>query len=228
MYPILFKIGPITIYTYGVCVFLGVVAGYLVGGRLARKEGLDGDVFSNILFWALIWGFLGARVFYVLVEWRSLLDNPIEVIFSRSGFVFYGGVIFGLGYLYLTAKKQKINFLKLADILVVSLPLAHAFGRIGCFFYGCCYGSVLGIPVQLVSSGFLLLLFCLLLFLKKKAKFTGQITAYYLIFYGIFRFIIEFSRTDPRGQVLFLSTSQFISLILMVGGIFLFWKFKKR
>jgi phosphatidylglycerol:prolipoprotein diacylglycerol transferase len=160
----------------------------------------------------------------------------------RSGFVFYGGVICGIAALYLLSKKYKIKFALLADIIAIGVPLGHAFGRLGCFFYGCCYGrpseSFMGvlfppdspagylgakvIPTQLISSFFLFLLFFLLLAFRKRKKFDGQIVLVYLILYSIFRFIIEFFRGDPRGSILFLSTSQLISLILIAISIF-FW-----
>jgi phosphatidylglycerol:prolipoprotein diacylglycerol transferase len=128
----------------------------------------------------------------------------------------------------------------LIDVIAIGIPLGHAFGRLGCFFYGCCYGkptdSFIGvlfppdsaagylgvkvIPTQLISSFFLFVLFFILLFLRKKKRFDGQIALSYIILYSIFRFLIEFFRGDPRGTFLHLSTSQFISLILVVISAF--------
>ena len=240
MYPILFKLGPFTVYTYGFFIFLGILFGYMAIAKEAVKRGIDRNVFSTIIFWTVIFGFLGAKILYILIEFNYFLKEPLSMI--RSGFVFYGGVISGITALYFLARKQEIKFLKLADITVVGLTLAHAFGRLGCFFYGCCYGrptnSFIGvlfppdspagylgvklIPVQLISSFFLFLLFLVLLRLKQHKKFDGQITLYYIFLYSIFRFIIEFFRGDPRGMIFSLSTSQFISLILIVISIF-FW-----
>jgi len=245
MHPSLFKIGPITIYTYGFFVFLGVISGYLVAAREAKRCGIDKNIFSNIAFWTLIWSFLGAKLLYILVEFKYFLKNPLSVI--RSGFAFYGGIIAGAIALYLLTKKYKIKFMLFADIVAIAIPLGHALGRLGCFFYGCCYGkstsSFIGIlfppdspagylgvkviPTQLISSFFLFLLFFSLLALRKKKKFDGQIALYYIVFYSIFRFIIEFFRGDPRGMILFLSTSQFISLILIMVSIF-FWARPRR
>lgn len=245
MFPILFKIGPITIYTYGVFVFLGILSGYLFCLKEAKKENIESKVFADIIFWSILFGFIGARIFYILVEFEHFLKNPIAFIFSRAGFVFYGGVIFGLGTFYLLTKKHKLNFLRLADIVALSIPLGHSLGRLGCFFYGCCYGKpttswigirfpldspagssgVKVIPTQLISAFFLLLLFFTLLIIRKKQRFRGQILLSYFTFYGLFRFIIEFYRGDPRGYIGFLSTSQFISLIVV--GISLFIWIKK-
>jgi len=248
MFPILFKLGPVTIYTYGVFVFLGVIAFYFVCRRQTDKEGITRENFSNIFFWTLIYGFIGARVAYILVEWRWFLSNPLSVAFSRSGFIFYGGVSSGILALFILAKKYKINFLKFADIAALGIPLGHALGRIGCFCYGCCYGKItdskwgvlfpsqspagfLGtrvIPTQLYSAFFLVLIFFFLLFLKKYKRFNGQIFLSYGISYGIFRFIIEFYRGDPRGEFFFLSTSQFVALIVVIISIFFFFRWRRR
>jgi phosphatidylglycerol:prolipoprotein diacylglycerol transferase len=125
--------------------------------------------------------------------------------------------------------------------------LAHALGRIGCFSYGCCYGRDTGsfigmlfppqspagslgvkvIPTQLIESFTLVIIFIVLNFLKKYKEFEGQIFIYYLMLYAIVRFIIEFFRGDERGQILFLSVSQFGSAVLIVLSIFLWYRWKK-
>ncbi|MCF7878090.1 MAG: prolipoprotein diacylglyceryl transferase, partial [Candidatus Omnitrophica bacterium] len=151
------------------------------------------------------------------------------------GFVFYGGIIFGIFSIFLLSKKYKIKFLKITDIFALAIPLAHSFGRIGCFFYGCCYGlptqSFLGIkfpldspagswdakliPTQIISAVFLFILFVFLFKVRNKAKSPGKLTGYYLLIYGFFRFIIEFFRGDPRGFFFVFSTSQWLSLLLI-------------
>lgn len=248
MYPILFKVGSFTIYTYGFLVFLGVLCAYFFCLKQAGRENINKSVFSDIIFWTLIFSFIGARIFYIFTDFENFLQNPFEMLASRSGFVFYGGVIFGIITLFVLAKLHKINFLKLSDIIILGVPLAHAFGRLGCFSYGCCYGrptnsflgvlfpkdspaGVLGvcvIPTQLIESFFLLLLFLILLFVKKHKKFNGQILVFYLIFYSIIRFIIEFFRGDPRGNISFLSLSQFLSLFFLAFGIFLYFRLRRR
>lgn len=248
MHPILFKLGPITIYTSGVFVFLGALVGYLVCRVEAKKEGIPEQTFLIIFFWSLVFGFLGGKIAYVLVVSRIFLNNPLSVVFSRGGFIYYGGIILGTFTIFILTKKYKISFLKFADIAYLVVPLGLAFGRIGCFFYGCCYGKpttssigilfprespagLLGvkvIPTQLISAVFLLLLFFLLLFFKKKKKFNGQIFLAYIFFYGIFRFIIEFYRGDSRQEVFSLSTSGFISLILVILSIFLYFLWRRR
>jgi len=215
--------------------------------KQAKRQGIDKNIFSDIIFWTLIFSFIGARFFYIFTDFENFLRNPVEMLLSRSGFVFYGGVVFAIITLFVLAKLHKINFLKLADIIVLGVPLAHAFGRLGCFSYGCCYGrptnSFIGvlfpkespagglgvcvIPTQLIEAFFLILLFVVLLFVKNRKKFDDQILVFYLIFYSVLRFVIEFFRGDPRGNVFFLSLSQFVSLLLLVFGVFLYFKLRK-
>ncbi len=243
MCPVLFKIGSFHFYTYGVLVFLGVLCGYLFAVREARKSGLDARLFSDTLFWSIIWGFIGARLLYVIVEWRAFFQMPVALLLGRAGFVFYGGVLGGLAALYLQTKKHNADFLRYVDLIILVVPLGHFFGRLGCFFYGCCYGvptdSWIGmtfppgspagilatnvIPTQLISALFLLLIFFLLLFIHNRQRFRGQIMLSYFILYGSFRFVIEFFRGDPRGFIGFFSTSQIIAVVFILAGI-LSWR----
>ncbi|MBP7088024.1 MAG: prolipoprotein diacylglyceryl transferase [Candidatus Omnitrophica bacterium] len=247
MHPVLFQLGPITIYTYGFFVFLGVLSAYLVCRKQAKNNAIDLNIFSDIFFWTLIFAFIGARILYLFVEWEIFLENPLGAIFSRSGFVFYGGIIGGVASAIIIARRKKIDFFKLADIFAVGIPLGHSLGRLGCFFYGCCYGKpseafyallfpagspagglgVKVIPTQLISAFALFLIFFLLLVISKHKKFNGQILVSYLFIYGIFRFLIEFLRGDPRGEVFMFSTSQIVSIITVIVSIILFFRFKR-
>ena len=137
MYPILFKLGPLTVYTYGVLVFIGAMAGYLACSRQAKREGIDAETFNNIFFWTILFSFLGAKLFYIAIEFKSFLNEPLSML--RSGFVYYGGLVSGLIVLRVFSKRKKIASFKLLDIFALGVPLAHAFGRLGCFFYGCCW-----------------------------------------------------------------------------------------
>jgi len=217
----------------------------MVAFQEVKKQGIAKETFSNIIFWVIVTGFLGAKLLYILIEFENFMKYPLEMV--RSGFVFYGGVIVGMISLYILAKKYALSFLKLADTIVIGIPLGHAFGRIGCFFQGCCYGkhtdSFLGIifplsspagafgakviPTQIISAFFLFLIFLLILFVKKRKKFQGQLLIFYIIAYGIFRFIIEFFRGDPRGQFFMLSTSQWMSIFFIFLGVFYFYRLRR-
>ncbi|MDD5071033.1 MAG: prolipoprotein diacylglyceryl transferase [Candidatus Omnitrophica bacterium] len=246
MHPILFRIGPITIYSYGLFVFLGVLAGYFISWRVAKREGFGYEMFSDIIFYTVLFGFLGAKLLFIGLNFSGFLSDPLSMI--QSGFVFYGGFISGVVTLFVLSKKRKIKFLKIIDCFVVALPLSHAFGRIGCFFYGCCFGrptnSFIGvlfpkdsyagfsglkvIPTQLISALALVLIFLLLLRLSYRKKFDGQILAVYLLVYPLFRFLIEFFRGDPRGVLFYVPTSQFLSLLAFSLGVILWKKLAKE
>lgn len=248
MHPILFQIGSITIYTYGFFVFIGTVSGYLLGLSQAKKENISQETFSDIFFWSILTGFISARLTYILVEFPNFLAHPWQILLSRSGFVFLGGMLGGLLTFWLLSIKYKINFKKLTDTMAASLALGHAFGRIGCFFYGCCWGkptnSIIGvlfphdspagqcglkvIPTQLIEASFLFILAGTLWIKSKKKDFDGQIFILYLFSYGCFRFIIEFFRDDPRGSILGLSTSQIISILIVIIAVFMKINWSKK
>lgn len=183
---------------------------------------------------ALGFALLGGKLLSVITvlpviirEHRTGLDALLSI-----GFVYYGGFI-GLAVgLYLESKRRKKAFLNYTDTFFRLLPIGQAFGRIGCYFNGCCYGKPTGswigipypvngavitvVPTQLIESAFCLALGIALLLCKSKKK--GFYTSFYLYSYAVFRFIIEFSRGDSiRGVWGGLSTSQWISIVLIIG-----------
>ncbi|MBN2119610.1 MAG: prolipoprotein diacylglyceryl transferase [Candidatus Omnitrophica bacterium] len=247
MHPVLFRIGSLTIYTYGFFVFLGILAGYLFSLRESLRYGISQDKISDLIFWSLLAGLASSRLFYIIINWKYFLEEPLGFIISGSGFVFYGGLLGGVLTALFFIKKRGLPLFKTLDLLSPSLCLGHSIGRIGCFFYGCCYGkptaSFLGmvfpadspagslqvpvIPTQLISSFFLLLIFLILIFTRKRGYFEGKVFVSYIVLYSVFRFIIEFYRADPRGFLGFFSVSQWISLILLLWGL-IFWKKLQR
>ncbi|MGM0567748.1 MAG: prolipoprotein diacylglyceryl transferase [Elusimicrobiota bacterium] len=142
MHPELFTIGGLTIHTYGVFMALAVVLGYFFLLKLAQFRNINSEFISYFVTGTVIWGFLGARIFYILIDIRTFMENPIDIFRIWSGgLVFSGGLIGGLGWAFYAAKKKKIKFLDLADVTVPALSLGYAVARIGCFMAGCCYGS---------------------------------------------------------------------------------------
>jgi len=248
MYPVLFRIGSLTIYTYGFFIFLGVLAGYIFSLSQCKKYGLSEDKISDLLFWSLLLGFVFSRIFYIALNWNLFLIKPLSFIFSGSGFIFYGGLSGGVIAAFFFIKKNQLPLFKTLDLVSPALALGHSLGRVGCFFYGCCYGrptsSLIGvvfprdcpagllggalIPTQLISSLALLVIFGLLLLIRDKKSFPGQVFLSYLGLYSAFRFIIEFYRADPRGGFFFFSTSQWLALLFLVL-VLLFWpRFSKK
>ena len=232
------------IHLYGVMIALGVLACFLVLFYLGKKKGLVPTfvdfVFYNAVF-AIAFGFFSATLFQATYNY---IDDPEMGFTLGNGFTFIGGLIGGvisfLAVYFLFRKKLSGNLLQVLPIAPCVITIAHAFGRIGCAFAGCCYGmetdSVISmynhnayrIPVQLYESFFLFILFGVLtlLYLKKDFKQTLPV---YLVTYGIFRFIIEYFRGDERGKLFgsdIISPSQFWSILMVVIGISLFFILK--
>lgn len=250
MYPILLKIGPIVIRSYGALVALGFLAGIGLALKRAKKEDVPEDIVLDLSLYILIAGILGARLFEVVVNFSDYRDNLLSIFkIWQGGLTFYGGLILAVITAVLFIRKRKLNLWKMVDIFTPSLALGHAIGKLGCFGAGCCYGkptnlpwrvtfthplslAPLGVPIhptQLYSSIGNFVIFLLLLKLLKHKKFTGQIFASYIIMYSSFRFFVEFLRDDPRGFVMFglLSISQFVGIILFITGIIMFKKLKR-
>lgn len=237
----LFTIGPLTVYGYGVMIAVGIFAGYGLCDYRAKKCRLDRDQLFYLVLVSVLGGFLGSKLLYWMTEWRSLLQDPGRILNLGDGFVVYGGLLGGIlaGYLY--CRHRELSFWAYADLILPSMALAQGFGRIGCLLAGCCYGretespfhlvfqdsafapnGVPLIPTQIYSS-LLDFLHCgILLFLSGRKKEDGQVTGWYLIFYSIGRFVLEFFRGDlERGSVGALSTSQFIALFTLAAGVFI-------
>lgn len=241
MYNDILKIGPLSIHGYGLMIGIGVIVALVVAAKRAKKRGLDTDFVYGLGLITLVFGFIGAKLLYCIVEIEAFLNEPMRVL-SGSGFVLYGGIIGGILAAMVYCKYKKVNFFEYFDLAVPSVAIAQGFGRIGCFLAGCCYGretdSCIGImfhnssiapngikliPTQVFSSaGNFLIALVLLLYARKNRK-TGKVGALYLILYSVGRFIIEFFRNDYRGNVGVLSTSQFISLVILAIGIAMFF-----
>ena len=232
MYPELFSIGKFTIYTYGVLVAIGFFFGmqYVVkySKNIIAKQQL-----YDFLFYMILVGIIGARLFYVCLDLGYYLSHPLEIIqVWKGGLVYYGGFIAVFIFSFIYFKNKKINIIKLMDVFAPALALGHLFGRIGCFFSGCCYGKntdcFLAIahkhPTQLYESFGNLIIFFILHTLLKKPHKDGYVFVLYMLLYSILRFSVEFFRGDDRGIFIFsLSPAQNISIIIfMIAMTFIF------
>lgn len=236
----IFTIGKFTIHGYGLMIAFGVIVAVLVAIYRAKKAGIDPEVVLDLVLIGLICGFGGGKILYLIVEWKDFIKSPMNYL-GGGGFVVYGGIILAMivGAVYFTLKKK--DPLIVMDLIMPEVSIAQGFGRIGCFLAGCCYGritdSVFGvvfpegslapagvklIPTQLIMSAGNFLIAGILLIAATKLKKRGQILSLYLILYAIGRFAVEFLRNDHRGAVGVFSTSQFISLFIVIIGIGLF------
>ena len=223
MFPELINLGPVTIHTYGFFLAVGAALGLWVLGRLAVSSGLNPDRAGNLALIVLVAGLLGSRVVFAALEWESFAGQPWRLIrFWEGGLVFYGGIAAAIPLGLYFMKRWDMPVFKLLDCFAPALALGQAFGRLGCFSAGCCYGQAYdgwcavtftdpktlappGIPLhptQLYSSLELFVIFGLLMLLWARRKFAGQIFFIYGLLHGVSRVIIEQLRGDYRGEPL--------------------------
>jgi phosphatidylglycerol:prolipoprotein diacylglycerol transferase len=251
MHPDLFSIGPITIHTYGVMVAIGFLLGIGLALRQARKEGIPSEKISDLSFYLLLAAIIGSRIFYILLNPGPYIKNPVAILkIWEGGLVFYGGLIFAVitGVIYI--KRHNLFLWQIADIFAPSIAVGHAIGRLGCFFAGCCHGrpadlpwavtftdphslAPLGMalhPTQLYEAGGEFINFLILLLLRKRQTFRGEVFWSYVILYSILRFFVEFFRGDAARGMLTqeLSVAQAISIVMFFTAIgfmtFLRWR----
>lgn len=235
-------IGPLTVPTYGLVVMIGLALGMLQAIHRPLFPALNRD---DILFSAIYGGIglaVGGKVLYLLtilpllwpLRGQMEFSLPLLEAMLTGGFVFYGGLFGAMLGVHLYARQFRKDFAKLWDNLVLSLPLMHMVGRIGCFLAGCCHGlevssrwglpfAVNGLesdrfyfPLQLVESLGNLLIFLSLRRFRHRTRPRFFFTSVYFLLYATMRFGLEFFRGDPlRGVVAGLSTSQWISLAML-------------
>jgi phosphatidylglycerol:prolipoprotein diacylglycerol transferase len=241
-----FKIGSLTIHGYGVMIAIGVLFGFYFAEKNARKHDLDYKNIDNLIFFVIIIGYIFAKVLYCIVEYKQFLKDPLSVL-GGGGWVVYGGILGGIFACWLYCRNHQYDFPKYFNTLIPSVAIAQAFGRIGCYFAGCCYGRATTawygvtfptnslcpvgtpvIPTQLISSFGDLCIFLFLMYNLNKGKHPEDTFGWYLILYSLGRFTIEFFRGDPRGTVGLFTTSQFISIFLFIGGAYLIYRRQKK
>ncbi len=246
MHPILFKLGPLTFYSYGLMLAVAYLVSSSLAARDARRIGakIHPNQVANLFFFTLIGGIVGARIFYIIANWDFYRVNLHQILrLDQGGLVWYGGLIGGFliaaGYLTL----KKLPFLETFDLVSPYLALAHSIGRIGCFLNGCCFGkpthSIFGVyfpnrlipihPTQLYSSVGLFIIFLVLLQWRKRKRFTGEIGLAYLFLYSLGRFGVEFLRGDSLSVWSGFTLAQLISIPLaVISGALLWWNRKKQ
>lgn len=238
MFPILIKLGPLTIHTYGFMMAVGVAFGLWFLYVQAKKQHLEVAKLVDMAFYTIIIALLGAKLVLLAGNFSYYKDNPGELFsLARSGGVFQGGLVFGFVFALWYLHKHRIPTWKAADIIGPSLALGHGFGRLGCFSAGCCYGregaltwgavfqddyahNLTGIPlnvplhpVQLYEAVLNFFNFLLLFFILRKKRFQGQVFSLYIINYSIIRYLTEFYRGDhPEKAFLFHPSSPYLSL----------------
>jgi phosphatidylglycerol:prolipoprotein diacylglycerol transferase len=247
MFPRLFQIGSFSLPTYGLLVAIAFLAALGLASHFAKKRGLNSEKIVNLGVYCALMGMLGAKLLMIVLD-PEFRTHPAE-IFSlatlQSAGIFFGGFILALVFAFFYIRAQRLPVLTTFDIFAPGIALGHGIGRLGCFAAGCCWGKPthlpwavtftnpdattgvpLGIPLhptqlyEAVAEGFI----CLFLIwtLNRKHR-EGAVIGFYLLFYGLVRFGVEFLRmhdsSNPLGGPFTLE--QWISLALAVAGLYL-------
>lgn len=250
MFPVLFQVGHLTAYSYGVLMGFGTLLAILWTVRLAGKEGIPPARVEGLGLVIVLSAVIGSKLLTALdypgfysgdwsLLWREILDR---------GGVFYGGLLFALATSALYFWLNHLPGWKIADCVTPGLALAQGIARIGCFLAGCCWGTPTSLPIgvrftseqahtitgvplnvklhptQLYEAALVLIAIPFLLRLMKRKSFDGQVVLTYILYYAVVRFFVEYLRGDPRGLYFngLLSTSQLISLLIIpIAGLLL-------
>lgn len=254
MHPILFEIGGFPVYTYG----LLLAAAYLLGLQFAlmraRARGLDPNRVMDLGIWIIISALVGAKLLLLIVDRDKFSFSAAGAMdLVRSAGVFYGGLIAAVVVALWYLRRHRMPMWTVTDVFAPGIALGHVIGRLGCLFAGCCFGrpttvpwaitfhnefaaqnvgTPLGVPLhptQLYEAGAeLLILGILLTFERRGRAFPGRTFWSYMLLYGISRFIVESYRGDARGMVGALSTSQFVSILIVPLAILMLLVLARR
>ena len=255
MNAIFLDLGIFKIYWYSVILLIAFIIGGILVLKESKKYNIDKERISDLAFYLIIFSLLGARLYYIIFNWDYYSVNLTDIFkVWEGGLAIHGGLIAGLLVLIHFSKKNKINLFKMTDIMVVGLIIGQAIGRWGNFFNSEAHGSITTLkslqdmhipefiingmningvyyePTFLYESIWCIIGFIILILIRKFLNFkTGILTSFYLIWYGIGRFIIEGMRTDSLmlGN---LRMAQLISLFMIISGliIFIVLNFKKN
>lgn len=239
-----FNIFGFNVYYYSLCILLGVVVAYILITREGKKQGLPKEFISDLIFYTLIIGILGARVYYCVFNLDYYLANPSEILkIYNGGLAIHGGVIAGLIFVYFYTKEKNVSFIKILDIVAPAVIIAQSFGRWGNFFNQEAHGGIttyqnlknMHIPEFIINgmhiegkyyypTFFFESIWCLIGFIilmiarRNKNLRKGFQIGFYFIWYGIGRFFIEAFRTDSL-MFFGLKIAQIVSLIGIIIGI---------
>ncbi len=237
MYPVLFRIGPVALYSYG----LALALAFIISTRLAAKEALKNNISQDVIYalsgYILVSGIIGARLLYVAMNFNEYRENLFEILMlQHGGLSFYGGALGAFAASIIFLKIHRLDFFKTADLISPFAALGQSIGRLGCLLRGCCFGAVAtsGLrikfpdevvyryPTQIYASAIDFSLFLLLRYLHRKRHFEGKIFLLYIMFYSMKRFFLDFLRDDVRKIYLRLTVFQIASIFIFVAALSFF------
>jgi len=236
VHPVLIRIGPLSLHTYGVMLAAGFLLGLAFAVRLGKREGISSEKIIDIGFYVLLSAIAGSRLLFVAINAGFYLQHPLDAIkIWEGGLVFYGGLLLAVPVAVWYVKKHSLDMGRMMDLFAPSLAIGHAVGRLGCFFSGCCYGKPAGVPwavtfldpecvamrgipihpTQIYESLGEFVNFLVLIALRRFQSFKGQLLWTYILLYSALRFVVEFFRGDvARGFIAGgISVSQGISVV---------------
>ncbi|WEA46140.1 prolipoprotein diacylglyceryl transferase [Priestia aryabhattai] len=251
--PIAFYLGPIPVHWYGIIIGLGAFLGFLLASREGKKRGLSSETISDLLLLALPIAILTARIYYVIFEWSYYKENPGEIIaIWHGGIAIHGGIIGAVLTAIWFCRKKNLSFWKMADVLAPSLLLGQAIGRWGNFMNQEAHGGpvtrqflesihlphfiinqmyINGTyyhPTFLYESVWNIVGVIVLIVLRKTILKRGETFLLYLTWYSIGRFFVEGLRTDSLMLTSHIRIAQLVSLLCLIGSLFLLWYRRKK
>ena len=244
MNPVLISIGGFEIRYYSIFILIVILLGYFIVNREIKRFGIKKDFLFNMIFWAIILGLIGARIYYVIFNWDYYSHNLIEILkVWEGGLAIHGGIIAGLLVIIAYCYKYKARTIRYTDFIVAALPLAQAIGRWGNFFNSEAHGAATTLehlqklhipnfiingmkiegvyytPTFLYESISCFILFLIIIIVRRgRYRKVGTPTAIYLIGYGLIRYFIEISRTDAL-MIAGFKMAQIVSVIMVINGI---------
>jgi phosphatidylglycerol---prolipoprotein diacylglyceryl transferase len=258
MHPILFQAGPVTIYTYGALLAVGVIFAIWFASHDAPRFGLAPIRVWNLGIYGILLALLSSKLWLILSSWDYYVANPREILSAatlQSGGTFYGGLIGGIIWTIFYTRHEKMPLLTTLDAASAPVALGHAIGRVGCFAAGCCFGKPTSLPwavtftsevaarisgtplhvavhpTQLYEAAAETANFAILYWIGRRSHVSGQVVGAYLAFYGMERGLLEFIRDDPGRTLLFrnaISLMQVVSIALLIGGMWLWFRARPR
>jgi phosphatidylglycerol:prolipoprotein diacylglycerol transferase len=245
MHPVLFRLGSLEIHTYGVLVAAGFLAGITTAAWRAKKsEGIEPERINDLGVVLIVAGMLGGKIFHILFFWDDFIAGwrAAGLASLREGFVFYGGFICASLATVVYTRLKKLPLAKVFDAFAPSAALGHAFGRLGCFFEGCCYGKACALPwavkfprtftavhpTQLYEVAGNLAIFAALSAFYRHKRFDGQILLLYIASYGALRFVVEFFRGDYDVHYFGVFTIGHVIAAVMLVAALVGWKLCRR